>query len=44
MFSTNFVAATAEYTTLTHPVPAPYLRKTFMVEAGLTFLLLATGC
>lgn len=32
MFSKNFIAATKEYTTLEHHVPAPYLRKSFAVS------------
>ena len=32
MFSTKFISATKEYTTIEKGVPAPYIRKTFNVE------------
>lgn len=35
MFSTDFIAATEDFTTYTHHVPAPCLRKTFSVREGL---------
>ncbi len=35
MFSTDFIAATEEFGTYTHHVPAPYLRRTFTVDPGL---------
>jgi len=31
-FSMNFIAATTDFSTLTHHVPAPYLRKSFTLE------------
>ena len=35
MFSTNFIAATKEYSEYWSHVPAPYLRKTFTKKAEL---------
>lgn len=32
MFSTKFICATKDYTTYTHHVPAPYFRKSFVLE------------
>ena len=34
MFSTRFIAATKEYSTLEKRVPAPYLRRTFEVSGA----------
>ena len=34
MFSTRFIAATKEYSTLEKRVPAPYLRRTFEISGA----------